>query len=83
MGRGRATFIRLLLAGVLAVACVTDNAQAQISSSGPPTSNFPPSRGDNQGNNGGHNNNDNGDHNGNGFRLHNNNGYMYYDDTLD
>jgi Subtilase family len=55
MGRGRATFVRLLLAGVLAVACVTDNARAQISSSGPPTNNIPPSRGDDQGT-GGHNN---------------------------
>jgi subtilisin family serine protease len=47
MGRGRATFIRLLLAGILAVACVTDNARAQT--------NVPP-RGDDQGNTGGHNN---------------------------
>src|SRR5262245_10962753 len=51
MGRGRATFIRLLLAGVLAVACVADNARAQFT-------NVPPSQGDGRGNtdNGGHNN---------------------------
>jgi hypothetical protein len=53
MGRGRATFIRLLLAAVLAVAGVTAEVRAQ-------STNFPtdqvPSRGDN-GNTGGHNNN--------------------------
>src|SRR4051812_49590670 len=55
MGRGRATFIRLLLAGVLAAASVTDGAHGQLSSSGPPTSNIPPLRGDDNGSN--HHNN--------------------------
>ena len=55
MGRGRATFIRLLLAGVLVAASVTDGARAQISE-GPGQTFPPPSRGDN-GNNGGGNNN--------------------------
>jgi hypothetical protein len=40
MGRGRATFIRLLLAGVLAVASMTDSARAQ--SNFPPTDSAPP-----------------------------------------
>jgi hypothetical protein len=55
MDRGKATFIRLLLAGVLAVASVTDSARAQIDSA-PPTNNIPPSRGDGNSNNGGNNN---------------------------
>src|SRR5215813_10855635 len=49
MGRGRASFIRLLLAGVLAVACVADGAQAQLT-------NVPPSRDDPPPSNGHHNN---------------------------
>jgi subtilisin family serine protease len=49
MGRGRATFIRLLLAGVLAVASITDGARAQLT-------NVPPSRDDPPSSNG-HNNN--------------------------
>jgi hypothetical protein len=49
MGRGRATFIRLLLAAVLAAASVTDGARAQLS-------NLPPSRDDPPPRNG-HNNN--------------------------
>src|SRR5262245_14318818 len=55
MGRGRATFIRLLLAAVLAVATVADSARAQPESA-PPTNNIPPSRGDGNSNNGGNNN---------------------------
>jgi subtilisin family serine protease len=54
MGRGRATFVRLLLAGVLAVAGVTAEVRAQ-STNFPPTDQVP-SRGDN-GNTSGHNNN--------------------------
>jgi subtilisin family serine protease len=55
MGRGRATFIRLLLAGVLAVASVGDGARAQFTNgNGASTDNGP--RGDGNGNNG-HNNN--------------------------
>jgi subtilisin family serine protease len=48
MGRGRGTFIRLLLAGVLAAASVTDSAQAQSIGNFPPTDSRdgpPPSNG--------------------------------------
>src|SRR5215813_3883798 len=42
MGRGRASFIRLLLAGVLAAACVIDGAQAQLTNVPPPSRDGPP-----------------------------------------
>jgi len=56
MDRGKATFIRLLLAGILAVASVTDSARAQPNLAAAPSDNLPPpSRGGDNGNGGSNN----------------------------
>src|SRR5262249_36326521 len=51
MGRGRATFIRLLLAGGLAVVSVTDGAHAQSETNLPPSRDGPPPSNGNHKNN--------------------------------